>query len=296
MVGATLLRFVTLSDPLLIAIAALAPWFLGVGVLATAALHDKKLCLVAALVVGLAVVVVLPGGLAPRTGCDVVEGRSDADLVVASQNVLFGLASPADIASQLQAVDPDVILLQEAEPGFVDAFTRSLDESYEHQIQSDFQVILSRYPVTAGEQLILGSNNVHTLLPATVDAPVGELSLFNVHAAPPHVAGERQNQILQFDYLEEQASQGPLLAMGDFNSMPADRAYRTLLSDGGLVDAHSDVGCGFGVTWSPLRSFGPALLGLDHAIVGPGWDAEAFEVLGNAGSDHKGIAVRISPS
>lgn len=294
MAAAVLLRFVTLSNPFLIAIAALAPWFLALGVVLTAFLFDKKFGAVALVVVVLGTVIALPGAFLPRGGCDVDDTRTDGDIVIASQNVLFGLASPAEVAGQLSAVGPDIILLQEAEPGFVDQVVDGLDGQFEHRVQSDFQVILSQYPLTEGSGPDIDQSNVHTLLAATVATPAGELSLVNVHAAAPHVRGERPTQIAQFEFLAEQSQQAGLVAMGDFNSVNADRAFRTLLADGGLVNAHSEVGCGFGVTWSPFRSLGPALLGLDHAVVGDGWEVEAFEVLGNAGSDHKGIAVRIS--
>ena len=295
MFGAVLFRFFDLNNPILIAVAALAPWFLAFGVFVTAVLHDWKLGVVAALVVGLVGVAALPGDIAPRTGCDVGAGRMDDHLVIASQNVLFGSPLSADVADQLSELEPDVVILQEAEPAFVQGVLDALDGSFEHTHQSEFQAILSRLPLSDVDQLRSDDNPVHTLLLATATTPSGPLSLVNVHAAPPHVPGERENQRAQFVSLAEWSSEVPLLAIGDFNSVQADRAFRTLQVDGGLVDAHNEAGCGFGVTWSPVPRVGLALLGLDHALVGQGWEADAFEILDYEGSDHQAIVVRIQP-
>ena len=77
-----------------------------------------------------------------------------------------------------------------------------------------------------------------------------------------------------------------------FNSSASHADYRRLVASG-LTDAHREVGCGSGLTWSV---FGVRLLSLDHMLTAPTVQVTSFEVLDyGGGSDHKAIAGSVVP-
>ena len=289
----SVMRFVEIDFFLLLAMTALAPWaFLGLAIV-VAGLTDWKALLVVVVAAGALVVVSIPGPVPPRTDCEVSGSNALNEIVVYSHNTLFGTADPTELAEQVSAVEADIILLQEADAGFEQRLAALLDD-YPHRAQLGLQAVLSRWELTDVERALPSQSDTQSLVGATVQAPGGDVRLINVHAAPPHIPGGRASQRVQFDGIAEIESPIPVLAMGDFNADPSDAFYRSFVERGGFVDAHQAVGCGFGVTWSPLPGVGPALLGLDHALVSKDFTVEAFQVLDYAGSDHKGIAVRVS--
>ena len=287
------LRFVEIDLFLLLAMTALAPWFFLALAIVVAGLTNWKALLVVLLGAAALVVVSVPGPVPPRTGCEVVGVVDTNEVVVYSHNTLFGSANPEKVAEQIARVEADIVFLQEADLSYSDQLAPFLDD-YPHREQHGRQAVFSRWEVANAERFFTSQSGTPGILDMTVRAPVADLRLINVHASPPHIPVGRSAQREHFELLTEIDGPKPHLAMGDFNADPSDALFRSTVDRGGFVDAQQEVGCGFGVTWSPLKGLGPALLGLDHALVSEGATVEAFEILDYAGSDHKGIAVRVS--
>jgi len=290
----TLLRFIEIESALLLAGVALAPWLMATGLLVVAALTGWKHSVAALAAILLFVVAVLPGTVSPRIGCDVTAGGADDDVVVFSHNVFFGAPGIDAIAEQISTVDPDIVLLQEADELIAAELLLRFD-GLDHSVTEGRQVILSRWQIRAVEQVLPFGNGTHALLRTEVETPIGAMDIVNVHGTPPIVYGGRQSQFAQFDFLAAADFPKPALAMGDFNAAPSDTRFRAIVGSSDFIDARREAGCGFGVSWSATPGVGPAHLAIDHALAA-GVEVESFEVLDYVGSDHKAIAVRLSRS
>lgn len=290
----SLATFVEFDNTLLLGVVPLAPWLFLASALVFALLKNRVLVLAIGIAASGVIALSSPGSALPGANCSVVEGASGTSTVVYSHNVLFGRADADEVASQIADVAADIVLLQEAVPSFMERITPLL-EDYPHVMADGYQAVFSRFEISDTDRAF-DDRNVLGLLDTRIETSEGPLRVINVHATPPHIPGGRDEQVEQFASLRAafaiDDAELPVLAMGDFNATPFDSRYRSLAADG-VVDAHDAVGCGIGVSWSPLQGFGPALLGLDHAL-SSGAEAEVFEILDYAGSDHKGIAVAIS--
>ncbi len=290
----TLLRFIEIEieSAMLLAVVALAPWVMAMGMLLVAVLTGWKVGVAALAAIVVFAMAALPGTVIPRMGCDVVAGRSDSDVVVFSHNVLFGVPGTDVIAEQIASVEPDIVVLQEADELIAGELLDRFD-GLAHGVTEGRQVILSRWEISEVEQTLPFGNGTHALLRSEIDTPLGVVDVVNVHATPPIIDGGRQSQFAQFDYLAGTDFSNPVLAMGDFNAAPSDKRFRASVGSSDFIDARREAGCGFGVSWSATPGSGPAHLAIDHALVA-GLTVESFEVLDYVGSDHKAIAVRLS--
>ncbi len=287
-IGLMLLRFVDVDQVLLLGLVPIAPFIVALGVVTLAATYGLRAFGAAVAAVVLLGALAMPGTLLPRSGCDVVAGRSASSLVIFSHNVLVGNQEVTAVADQLLAMDPDVVLLQEAPDGFVAALETVLDGRFPYRESTGFQSILSRWPLT--DVKITGTATGGALI-ATTTAPDQQLRIANFHASAPLRAERRANQRVEYgDMREWRVSESVDVVMGDFNAAGSQPLYRQLVGDG-FVDAHRSAGCGFGLTWKRLQAV--ALLSLDHALVHEDYTVESFEIFDYAGSDHKAIAIRI---
>lgn len=291
------LRFVEVDQRILLGLVPVAPWALVASALVAALLHSGQAFAGVAAVSVIAVGLAMPGTVLPRTGCSVQGQTVQGDVVIYSHNVLFGSADEQAILAQIESVDADVVVLQEADAEFVESIGLLLDE-YPHRIQRGWQVTFSRWEFAADQQAT--ESDIVGALQVVVNTPAGPLRVVNVHSPWPLKPGGRDVQIQQFDLLSDVLTHNeamPVVAIGDFNSTPSDARYRALASGdsarGEIADAHRTAGCGFGVGWSPLPGVGPAVLSIDHTVVS-GAQVESYEVLDYAGGDHKGIAVHVS--
>ncbi len=296
--GISVLRFVHLEGRLWFGLVPIAPWLCMGAACAAAAFIDRRSVGVVVVASITAIALAMPGPTLPRWGCSVSEAAGVEDVVIYSHNAKVGEVNAEELAGQVESVGADVVVLQEARASFVEQLAPLLD-NYPFAVSKGELLILSRWELS--EQLAV-AGEILGAFDAVVDTPAGQLRVVNVHSPWPLLPVGRSKQVTQFAQLHDVLSSNgemPVVALGDFNATTADLRYRELASgkaeNGSIVDAHGVVGCGFGVTWSPVAGFGPALLGLDHAAVS-GAEVEAFEVLGYAGGDHRGIAVRISLS
>lgn len=232
----------------------------------------------------------LTGALFPER---VTEGER---LSVLAQNLYF---QNGDVGATLAAVvarEPDVLVLTEFTPeaaALVERgpLARKIDDAYPHQWRQPEPeggglAVLSSVPFDRAVRVPLSA-------PAVVlQLRVGgeRVDLYALHPmAPSDRWGLRQ---WQHDYrvlTSDAADSSPLTIMaGDFNANTGHRAFRRLLDVGDLRDAHDVGGGGLAATW-PSGQLLPPLMRLDHVLVGEGIGVERFEVLGDLGSDHRGV-------
>ena len=82
------------------------------------------------------------------------------------------------------------------------------------------------------------------------------------------------------------------MVAGDLNASNGHRRFRELLHAGDLRDAQDVGGGGFVATW-PVGGRIPAVLRLDHILVGPDIGIAGVHVLGPLGADHRGVEARL---
>lgn len=217
-----------------------------------------------------------------------------ATLRLRSTNAFVSNDDPTAYARRILADPRDVITISEFTPQVQAALEAAgIDERYpHHRARADRgtvgMAVYSRFPIgqrpsTAGE-----------LLAAEVRPPGAKpVLVFAVHAFPPAGAdpGGWARALRALDR-RLRATDGPWVAIGDFNATSDHRRYRDLL-DGGRSDAHLATGRGLARSWPASSSLLPPLFLIDRAIVPRG-----VEVLRTAehtvpGSDHRVLDVDI---
>lgn len=283
------LRYLDVDATILLALIAVAPALLALTVAATAALTSWRALGIAVLVLTVLAGAWLPGPILPRTQCSLGGSGAERGVVVASHNIFVFNNDLNAVTAQVDEINPDVLLLQETTAEQLAVLSAELP-ALAHVESQGLQHILSRWPL--GDVFASGTSTGGALV-ATVDSPLGELRVANVHPSAPLSGERRDNQRIEFEDLRQwRVSERVDVVMGDFNASAAQPLYRNVVSDG-FVDAHRASGCGTGLTWSPRSGGGPAVLSLDHALVHERVGIESFVVFDYAGSDHRAIAVEL---
>ncbi len=244
----------------------------------------------AGLLVAVQVVLVWP--MLPRPGA-AADPASPA-LRLRSSNVYFDNPDPAGAAATLLDGDVDVISLVEVTPEVTGALDRAgIDDRYPHHVDlaafgTVGTAVYARYPLeVVGEP----SPAVLAVRVSPPDRPA--TTLFVVHAFPPAAAdpGSWERTLDELDATMA-ATEGPWVAIGDYNATLDHRAYRDLLSDG-RTDAHVATGRGAARSW-PANGRLPAMLLIDRAVVSPGLRAVATAERDLPGSDHRMLDVIVA--
>lgn len=231
---------------------------------------------------------VLVGVVAPERA----EGGRQFSVMV--HNLWFEHEDPPRAAAAVLDQDVDVVVLIEYTPEHAAAFsTPELEERYEHRWEEPLPdgagiAILSKLPFSEPDLIDMTLTGLRTELDVGAAEPV---TLFAVHPVSP--ANIYSLPIWQDDMrglTAELATAGPATVIaGDLNSSAGHRRFRNLLRVGDLRDAADVGGAGFVPTW-PLEGGWPALLRLDHILVGEAIGVVDVEVVDGAGSDHRGVA------
>jgi endonuclease/exonuclease/phosphatase (EEP) superfamily protein YafD len=243
---------------------------------------------------GLVVPWVLVVSLAAPTLAGLADPRPAGDgaaVVLLTQNLWYQHRDPAAAAAAVLAEDADVLVLVEYTPAHEQAFAAAgARERYPHRWEApaelgDGLAVLSKVPLRDPQLLPLASGAVRVEL----DTDGGPVQLFAVHpTAPSDYWGLRRWKKDYRALSEALADAGPMTVVaGDFNATGAHRRFRSLLSDTGLVDAQDASGSGFGATWP--AGLVPAVMRLDHVLVGEGIGVEGVELLDGLGADHLGV-------
>jgi endonuclease/exonuclease/phosphatase family metal-dependent hydrolase len=288
------LRWGSPGSPLTIAMVGMAP-FVGLPLLfgLGSAVLSRSIELRAAAVAVTAGYLFTMSPIDAVIGCG---GRSAADsITVYTANVQFGVGRPEPTAASIAAVDPDVIVLQEASFPFVGALAADPRlAGYEYRSnqltrQSPRTIIWSRFPIQSYE---VEPFVVSDLLSVTLDGPSGPFTVTGVHTLAPVRSRYVPTWSRQFEQLAALDTSSPRLVAGDFNATTDHRPFRDLL-DGGWTDVHDEAGCGFDATWPVDQGLPISVMRLDHVLV-----TDHFEILDMTfaqptGGDHKPVVATI---
>jgi endonuclease/exonuclease/phosphatase (EEP) superfamily protein YafD len=223
---------------------------------------------------------------------------------IAVANVYVRNRTPGPAAAALVATEADVIVVNEHNPAFRDAFEAALEGRY-HGLLEDFQsppdyavALAVRGPLGPSAALVdLGDLRV-----ARVEIPCGDatLTVLGVHLAAltePGGYGAWRRQVHWLtEYLAEVAS--PFVVAGDFNASAFRPAMRALMRRRGLHDAHDAMGQGLTRSLK-LADRGvvahvPAFTRVDHALLSEDVAVVAVRNLPRAGSDHHPFVMQLA--
>lgn len=219
---------------------------------------------------------------------------SASTLRVLSANLANGRADADAFADLVEAVEPDVALVQELTPRQADALARVLSfGKLEPALDHKGMGIALRAPGSV-RRLHLPYRSAFV-----ADVPCGAdgepIEVLNLHLAAPHVhpvvrrLRDRRAQLdLVLEYLDG-APRARRVLGGDLNATPLWPAYRRLRArfDDAAVEAARRIGRRPGATWGPW-SGSTRLLRIDHVLV-QGLAATATRVLPLRGSDHSAL-------
>jgi endonuclease/exonuclease/phosphatase (EEP) superfamily protein YafD len=198
------------------------------------------------------------------------------------------------ITASVQAADADIVVLIE----LGDAPAGRLDEvlaGYPHRVATPRidrpsgparSVIASRYPLVAIRDRPDGLHAVG----ATVRSPLGRLNVIGVHLTRPWPFREQWGQIEQtmaLAAIREDLS-GPVVVVGDFNSVSSARIGRQVRREAGLIPAP-----GFPGTWPSAL---PSAIGvtIDQVYRSPDLALVSRKLGRPNGSDHRPVVTGIT--
>ena len=215
-------------------------------------------------------------------------------LRILSANLANGRADAEAFADLVEAIEPDLVAVQEIAPAQAEALARvlpfgKLEPARDHHGMG----IALRAPGSVRPlRLPYRSAFVAELAGPEDDEPV---EVMNLHLAAPHVrpvvqrVRDRNGQLRQIlAYLDATPRRRRVLT-GDLNATPLWPAYRRLQArfDDAAVEAARRIGRRPGRTWGPW-SGSMRLLRIDHVLV-RGLVATETRVLRIQGSDHSAL-------
>ncbi len=210
-------------------------------------------------------------------------------------NVNTAYGDPARVRALLADTRPDLLVLEEINPRWLQALAPVLDAfPYRHTEprHDNFGIgLFSRFPLARVHAEPFGIVNVPSLF-ADVDLDGRPLAVIATHPLPPGSALMTRERNAQLDWIARRAAQtpGPLLLLGDLNVSPWSPVYRRFLAASGLRD--SARGRSIRPTWpAPLP---PLWIPLDHILHSPSLAIHSRTVGPDTGSDHLPVAVTFS--
>jgi endonuclease/exonuclease/phosphatase (EEP) superfamily protein YafD len=229
-----------------------------------------------------------------RPAADVTAlGRGAPTLTVLSLNTGGNRVDGAALYRLIERTRPDVVALLELTPRTAERLDKAgLAAGYPHRLvkASDSPLsgagLYSRIPIEDASLL----PTVTSVMPgATVRVGGVAVRVQAVHTAPPvgGLIGRWQAEHVALATLARTAGTALVLA-GDFNSGRQHPEWRKLAA-AGLVDAHEARSRGVVRTWPDDRALLPALLDLDHVMVGRAVVVLDISERSGLGSDHKAL-------
>jgi endonuclease/exonuclease/phosphatase (EEP) superfamily protein YafD len=213
-------------------------------------------------------------------------------------NLLMVHPAPDRLAVELEAMDPDVLVLQEYSSRWQETTRRrGWFETYPHHavvVRDDSFgcALFSRFPL---EDVSVVPMAGLPQLQATIRVDGVAVDLLDVHTLPPRIAeyvpGHRRALADIEAWAAQRSGDRPFLITGDFNATPYSRFHRRIsrLAD----DAWELGGSGYGHT-APNGMFPLPPMRLDHIYLSPELTVREVELGRGLGSDHRPIAAVIA--
>ena len=221
-------------------------------------------------------------------------GWSADPIRVMSANIYVKSDDPTRLLASVEAVRPDVLLIQEWNPTAADVLLGPLAERFEHHAiadnagRFDGYAAFSRYPLTARP---FGDWRDVVVQRLDVQHPERRLVVLNVHpASVGSVRGIRHNRTQNRFLAELAVAEGATIVAGDFNAPPNSAACRAF-------DAAGYLSTGSAATWPRGRLPGVSpVWRIDDVRVQAGASVEAAGVAPDTGGDHVAVWADVRPS
>lgn len=251
-----------------------------------------------------------------RTAFAHASGKGTVRIVTAN---LHGREVDAAVLNDfLSRTHPDVVVLQEFEPGTVLPY---VEQPGWHQEYAGQMLIASRWPLGPGKVLNLKelpetpverSRHINVWGIATrwiVYSPAeiaGTFQLDGVHLISPHAAlsltrkDRDQAEMLlddnatrrehELNVLRQHVDEvpGPTIILGDFNTTDDSPIFRENFAD--YSDAFTTAGLGFGASYAKHRTW----IRIDHILFDPTWTCRRCYTSGDVGSGHRAVLAELS--
>jgi endonuclease/exonuclease/phosphatase (EEP) superfamily protein YafD len=226
------------------------------------------------------------------------------------------------VQAQIQAVNPDIVAIQEIPDAFLKNVWPILTKTYPYEVHdfSPFEEanigLLSRYPITEQTTFYIPSNFPVTHIRAVIDINGRQVVVYNLHLAAPEFQRATQQgrfigRLLPYEYStfyrhwQMDAFYGwlvdetlPVVVMGDFNTADSSGDYAYFKDKSGLQDTFGEVGLGLGFTFPSTITvkdqqlpFVP-LMRLDYIWHNAQLQPLAAWLGGSTGSDHLPVIAR----
>ena len=210
-------------------------------------------------------------------------------------NLNAGNGNTDQVLASIRMADPDLLLLEEVTPKWVDELD-ILNSDYEYRLVESRNdpfgiMLLSKYPLKNGRIVEIGPAGVPSVT-ADVYFPQGEVSLIGTHPLPPIGAEYSRNRNEQLAALPAIVKEQnyPVLLIGDLNTTPWTPHFKRLVNDSGLKNSMK--GFGHQPSWPSGHFF--LRIPLDHILHAPEIAIHNRMVARGVGSDHFPIIVDFS--
>lgn len=206
-------------------------------------------------------------------------------------NVNTERGDPERVREVIQAVDPDVVVLEEISSRWVrnlEWLAKTHPHSSTQPREDNFGIgLFSRFPLVQADTVYIGDAGVPSII-ARIETGEGPLVVIATHPLPPGGAEYSRWRNEQLEKLPEHIPASvPVLLLGDLNVTPWNHQFRRLLKRSGLKD--SAQGRGVQPTWPsdiPLL-----LIPIDHCLHSPDIFVSGRKTGPDVGSDHYPVIV-----
>lgn len=227
------------------------------------------------------------------------EARTAPRLTLMTANLFIENERVGEIAGEVVAVNPDVLVVQEFTPRALAAFEAAgIPELLPFRVGEPGPgpygtAIYSRYPLTDAETF--EADGV-PMTRATVTAHDRSIRLYNVHTVSPsnghqvsHWNGSHRGLL---DALEKEDPR-ILIVAGDLNATRYHRWYREVTSRFALESAHDACGRGNATSWPNGKRKAPGIR-IDHVLAAAAFECASIREGKGQGSDHRPIIVEFA--
>ena len=207
-------------------------------------------------------------------------------------NLQYSNGAHAEFERLVGDEQPDVIVVEEVTPAWAGALAGLRERFPARQLvvrEGAFGIgILSRWPLHDVELLDFGHPAYPALL-ARIATGQGRLALLAVHPPPPisdELFAVRNDQLHQAAALLRRLGPRTVL-LGDLNTSPWSPFFSKLLQQSGMTSARE----GFGLlpTWPSF--FPPAMIPIDHCLIGRDARVRRVKTGPHIGSDHLPLVI-----